>query len=263
MEEVATHYPSNRELIFSLWFIKKNDTGQSFIKVDSHDKSQVMLSMGTGDVHDEESDYSLSDESYHSHYSTDQEVEEENSAMVIYQYKHRTLKVNSRFDNVIEFRRALAHYAIINEFAYYIEKSEPTRVTARCLDIECKWRIHASVMQDEISFEVKSMLEPHSCTRSKKGANKVATQGWIASVVRDKLKSDGDVKTIDLQKWVKKIYNVDVPYMKVFRGKEQAYSDMYGNWEDSLMKTNDFKEELLRRNPGSIVEVDFDRKEFG
>ncbi|KAI3813534.1 hypothetical protein L1987_18260 [Smallanthus sonchifolius] len=36
---------------------------------------------GTSDVYDEESEYSLSDESYHSHYSTDQEVEEENSPM--------------------------------------------------------------------------------------------------------------------------------------------------------------------------------------
>ncbi|KAI3784352.1 hypothetical protein L1987_43450 [Smallanthus sonchifolius] len=95
-----------KKLIFSLWFIEKNDTGQSFIKGDSHDKFQVMLSMyevekelsvyvttnnnfeislmqqrGTGDVHDEESEYSLSDESYHSHYNKDQEVEEENSAM--------------------------------------------------------------------------------------------------------------------------------------------------------------------------------------
>ncbi|KAI3743180.1 hypothetical protein L1987_60885 [Smallanthus sonchifolius] len=108
MEEVATHYPSDRELIFLLWFIEKNDTGQSFIKVDSHDKFQVMLSMyevekelsvyvtttnnfetssmqqrGTGDVHDEESEYSLSGESYHSHYSTNQEVEKENFAMLL------------------------------------------------------------------------------------------------------------------------------------------------------------------------------------
>ncbi|KAI3760774.1 hypothetical protein L1987_51173 [Smallanthus sonchifolius] len=106
-----------------------------FTQVDSHDKFQVMVSMyevekelsiyvmtnnnfetssmqqrGTGDVDDEESEYSLSDESYHSRYSTDEEVEEENSAIVIYQYKHRTIKVNSRFDIVIEFRRALAHY---------------------------------------------------------------------------------------------------------------------------------------------------------
>ncbi|KAI3802160.1 hypothetical protein L1987_30288 [Smallanthus sonchifolius] len=100
---------SIRELIFSLWFIEKNETGQSFIKVDSHDKFQVMLSMyevekelsvyvtttnnfetssmqqrGTGDVHDEESEYSLNDGSYHSHYSIDQEVEKENSAMVLH-----------------------------------------------------------------------------------------------------------------------------------------------------------------------------------
>ncbi|XP_023748515.1 uncharacterized protein LOC111896760 [Lactuca sativa] len=55
-----------------------------------------------------------------------------------------------------------------------------------------------------------------------------------------------------------KTYNVDVPYLKVFRGKEQAYTDMYGKWEDSFMKMDGFREELLRRNEGSIVEIDFD-----
>ncbi|XP_035845425.1 uncharacterized protein LOC110893254 [Helianthus annuus] len=148
----------------------------------------------------------------------------------------------------------------MNEFAYFTEKSEPTRVTARCSDLQCKWRIHASVMQDGISFEVKKLVEPHSCTRSNKGANKVATQGWVASVLRHKLKCDGDVSIKELHKWVKINFNVDLPYMKIFRGKEQAYSDLYGNWEDSFIKTNAFKEELLRRNPGSVVEVDIEIK---
>lgn len=113
-----------------------------------------------GGVHDEESEYSLSDEDYYSHYSTDHEVEEQNSEseMMTYQNKSQTIKVNSKFENVIDFRRALAHYAIMNEFAYFIEKSDPARVTASCVDPECKWRIHASVMQDGISFEVSGLI---------------------------------------------------------------------------------------------------------
>ncbi|KAK9078304.1 hypothetical protein SSX86_002361 [Deinandra increscens subsp. villosa] len=203
----------------------------------------------------EESEYSLSDESYHSSYSTDVEIDgEEHGGDEHYKKDSRTIKVNSTFENVIEFRRALVHYAITNEFAYFTEKSEPTRVTARCVDLGCKWRIHASIQQDGITFEVKTLVEPHSCTESKKGANKVASQGWIASVLKDKLKSDGDVSPIVLQKWIMKNYNVDVPYMRVFRGKEQAYNDMYGKWEDSFLQMNEFKEELLRRNPGSVVE---------
>ncbi|KAK9067649.1 hypothetical protein SSX86_011760 [Deinandra increscens subsp. villosa] len=215
-----------------------------------------------GEEHDgEQSEYSLSDESYHSSYSTDAEIDDEEHGGEEHLKKDsRIIKVNSTFENVIEFRRALAHYAITNEFAYFTEKSEPTRVTARCVDLGCKWRIHASLQQDGITFEVKTLVEPHSCTRSKKGANKVASQGWIAGVLKDKLKSDGDVSPIVLQKWIMKNYNVDVPYMRVFRGKEQAYNDMYGKWEDSFLQMNDFKEELLKRNPGSVVEVDYEIK---
>uniref|UniRef100_A0A251T3W9 Putative transposase, MuDR, plant n=1 Tax=Helianthus annuus TaxID=4232 RepID=A0A251T3W9_HELAN len=173
------------------------------------------------DAHDEEDE---EDESVT--FSTDDEVGHASSEPVTVSSKNGTIKVNSTYENVVEFRRALSHYAIMNEFAYFTEKSEPTRVTARCSDLQCKWRIHASVMQDGISFEVKKLVEPHSCTRSNKGANKVATQGWVASVLRHKLKCDGDVSIKELHKWVKINFNVDLPYMKIFRGKEQAYSDL-------------------------------------
>ncbi|KAJ9556984.1 hypothetical protein OSB04_011598 [Centaurea solstitialis] len=103
-------------------------------------------------------------------------------------------------------------------------------------------------------------MESHSCTRSNKCGNKHATKGWIADVVTDKLKSDGDVGCSELRKWLMKTYNVDVPYMRVYKGKELAYADMYGNWEDSFIKIDDFREELRKRNAGSVVEIDFETK---
>ena len=63
-----------------------------------------------------------------------------------------------------------------------------------------------------------------------------------------------------------KTYNVDVPYSRVFRGKEKAYTDMYGNWGDSFVKIDDFKEDLRNRNAGSVIEIDFatngEKKQF-
>ncbi|KAK1431840.1 hypothetical protein QVD17_08555 [Tagetes erecta] len=278
IEEATSRYPSNRDLVFSIYFLDKYASKQSFIKLDSNEDFQMMLLMY--DVEKEitvyvttdnnletlsrlnleiSSNVSIqSDETYHSYYSSDSEFEMHIFQEEICSKKTPIIKVNSTFDNVNVFRRALIHHAVINEFAYFLEKSEPTRVTASCIDKECKWRIHASVKQDGITFEVKKLVEPHSCTRSNKGGNKVATQGWIASVVRDKLKSDGYVSPKELQKWVMKNYNVDVSYDKVRRGKEQAYADIYGKWEDSFMKMKDFKEELLRRNPGSVVDIDYE-----
>lgn len=35
---------------------------------------------------------------------------------------------------------------------------------------------------------------------------------------------------------------------------------MYGNWGDSFLKIDDFKEEIRKRNLGSVVEIDFETK---
>nr|KAJ0213002.1 hypothetical protein LSAT_V11C400172240 [Lactuca sativa] len=121
------------------------------------------------------------------------------------------MEVGSKFENVVDFRRALNHFAVINEFNYYILKSDPTRFTSKYENLECEWRIHASITQDAVTFEV-SVYQVHSCTRSNKGGNKRATQGWIANVVTDKLKSDGDVSPYELRNWIIKTYNVDVTY---------------------------------------------------
>lgn len=62
-----------------------------------------------------------------------------------------------------------------------------------------------------VFFFFFQVVDTLSCTRSKKCGNKAATQGWIADVVVDKFKSDGDVSVAELRKWLMKNYNVDVP----------------------------------------------------
>ncbi|CAI9283964.1 unnamed protein product [Lactuca saligna] len=47
-----------------------------------------------------------------------------------------------------------------------MKKSDPTRFSERCQKIDYAWRIHASIMQDGITFEVKKMVEGHTLTRN-------------------------------------------------------------------------------------------------
>ncbi|KAI3707878.1 hypothetical protein L2E82_36777 [Cichorium intybus] len=289
VEEVKKHYPSETDIALSIIFVDKHAKEQCFIELDSDENFMVMLSMykeekevaiyattgnftqqtdkqfsGQDQCSDEFDDENESDsdcpseESYHSCHSSDNEYELLNYGSESYAYSTKSpiMKVNYKFPSVIAFRRALNHYALINEFQYVTEKSDLTRLTACCEDKNCEWRIHASLTQDGVTFEVKKFVETHSCTQSNKCGNKHATQGWIAKVISDKLKSDGDVSPTDLKKWLMQNYNVDVPYMRVFRGKEQAYTDMYGKWDDSYENIFDFKQELEERNPGSVVEID-------
>ena len=67
-------------------------------------------------------------------------------------------------------------------------------------------------MNEFLLIQVKKLVEKHTCTRSNMGGNKHATQAWIASVVTDKLKSDGNVTVGELRKWLMKKYNVNIQY---------------------------------------------------
>ncbi|XP_023770327.2 uncharacterized protein LOC111918938 [Lactuca sativa] len=287
VEEVKSHYPSQSDIVLSIVFVDKYAKEQCFIELDNDKTFMVMLNMynenkevtiyatteklrynpkplscqdkviNESDDENETDSVCPSQESYHSLHSSDNEYELLNyGETYAYSKMNPFMKVNSKFPSVIAFRRALNHYALINEFEYVSEKSDLTRLTACCGDKECKWRIHASLTQDGVTFEVKKFVEIHSCTRSNKSGNKHATQGWIVDVVTDKLKSEGDVSPADLKKWLMHTYNVEVPYMRVFRGREQAYTDMYGKWDDSYVNIYDFKQELEKRNPGSVVEID-------
>ncbi|KAK1322196.1 hypothetical protein QJS10_CPA03g01068 [Acorus calamus] len=61
--------------------------------------------------------------------------------------------VGSRFPSVDNFRYALKQHCVTNEFVVKYIKNERTRVTAKCKVKKCNWRIHAYVLQDEITFE--------------------------------------------------------------------------------------------------------------
>ncbi|GJZ30038.1 transposase, MuDR, MULE transposase domain protein [Tanacetum coccineum] len=128
-----------------------------------------------------------SENSYHTRHSTDDECDKQNYEPESHSYNMNSpaMELHKKFPNVIEFRRALNHYVVINEFEYKIEKSDLERLTACCEDKKCEWKIHASTTEDKITFQVKKFVETHSCTRSNKCGNKRATQGWIANVIVD------------------------------------------------------------------------------
>jgi zinc finger SWIM domain-containing protein 3 len=80
---------------------------------------------------------------------------------------------------------------VTKDFEYALEKSEPSRVTAKCTKQECIWRIHASVSQDDVTFIVKTMQPTHTCIGVNKRGNKHANEGWVADRVINYLRSEG------------------------------------------------------------------------
>ncbi|CAN6325281.1 unnamed protein product [Urochloa humidicola] len=75
---------------------------------------------------------------------------------VVYGKDDPPMIVGSTYPNMAAFKLALASHAIRHEFEYNIEKSDPGRYMVYCAGrIDgCRWRIHASTMDDQVTVKV-------------------------------------------------------------------------------------------------------------
>ena len=51
-------------------------------------------------------------------------------------------------------------------------------------------------------------------------------------------------------------HKVAILYDTVWRGKEKAVAEVYGKWEESFEMLYRWKAEVLKRSPGSFVEIE-------
>jgi hypothetical protein len=81
------------------------------------------------------------------------------------------------------------------------------------------------------------------------------TCAWVASKVVHILRK----KAIDTKEWMDKLedqFKCTIVYDTVWRGRQKAMAEVYGNWEDSFQLLFRWKEEVLKRSPGSVVEIE-------
>jgi len=74
-----------------------------------------------------------------------------------------TIAVGVTFGDGDTFKKAIRQYAIKGEFEIAAPYSESTRYRGYCKAERCKWRIHASRLQDERTWKIKKIPYPHTC----------------------------------------------------------------------------------------------------
>jgi hypothetical protein len=81
--------------------------------------------------------------------------------------------------------------------------------------------------------QVKLNPHPHSCPNS--GRTQKATKSrWCAQAILEWVTADPCIGVTKLIEKIKERYGIEVPYMRVFYGKEKALDKIYGPWKDSF-----------------------------
>jgi hypothetical protein len=107
-------------------------------------------------------------------------------------------------------------------------------------------------------LQVKLNGPKHNCGSANKCGNTMASHTWVAERIVDWLRETPTLGPKKLFNEFLKKYKMDIPYDRVFRGKEKALDMIYEAWNDSYDLLPTYRAQLLKAMPGSIVELDIE-----
>lgn len=157
------------------------------------------------------------------------------------------------FPNPKTFRDALHKYAIAKGFMYKYIKNDGPRITVRCSVKECPWRIYASKSPESEELIIKKVNDSHTCGESSKECSRLASQSWIASVIKEKLRETPDYRPRDIAKDLEREYGLSLSYHRAWRGKYLAEKELHGSPEEVSNQLPWFCEKIMETNPGSFA----------
>ena len=163
----------------------------------------------------------------------------------------KEFKEGDTFGSIEELRRRMKEYVLKVGFKLIRHKNDKLRYTVSCGGKGCKWRLHAAVLDDEVSFMVRNYYGKHRCVR--KVDNRQADSNWLASKILDELREHPNTSAKKLEIWASTKLGVKVPYMRMFRARIKAIEILGGNPEEAFRLSPKYREMLLRTNPQSVV----------
>ncbi|XP_044951012.1 uncharacterized protein LOC123401303 [Hordeum vulgare subsp. vulgare] len=164
--------------------------------------------------------------------------------------------VGQVFEGPKEFRDALHKYAIAHRFHYRFVKNDSSRVTVECTDEGCPWRIHASKSSANQEFMIKKVVGSHTCESESVKSNRLASQKWVASVIKEKLRDSPNYRPRDIANDLQREYGLSLNYSQAWRGKLIARKELYSPHEEACNQLPWFRDRIFATNPGSMATVE-------
>ncbi|KAI8568527.1 hypothetical protein RHMOL_Rhmol02G0207700 [Rhododendron molle] len=161
-----------------------------------------------------------------------------------------------KFSNAIVFRKALREWQVQGGYDLEFVKNESSRVTVQCKE-KCGFRVHASWMQQERTFQVKSLHPKHNCLRTY--SNHLVNSKYIAEKYIDKLRDDPYKKVDCFKKEIRRDLVVDVSKWQLYRAKRKAREVIDGDMIEQYNTLRDYLETVMKHNPNCCLKLTVDR----
>ncbi|CAI9290457.1 unnamed protein product [Lactuca saligna] len=166
-----------------------------------------------------------------------------------------------RFSNPMELKNCLTNYAVKNGYNLYYEKNDSHRLLVRCCkdskNPSCPFRLWASWMSSERSFQIKSLVDDHNCSRVFK-LGSIVTYKWIGKHFKNQLLKNPKMSIRKMKAKVSTKFNLIVSVTQCRNARRYALDEIEGSLIEHYGKVWSYGEEIMRTNPGSTVKIDVD-----
>ncbi|XP_052160065.1 uncharacterized protein LOC127777503 [Oryza glaberrima] len=170
-------------------------------------------------------------------------------------WKNVITGVGQVFDGPKDFRDALHKYAIAHKFHYRFIKNDSSRVTAECTGEDCPWRIHASKSPAKKQFMIKKISESHTCESETVKSHRLASQRWVASVIKEKLRDSPNYRPRDIASDLQREYGLCLNYSQAWRGRSIAQKELHSTHDEVTSQLPWFCGRIMQTNPQSVATV--------
>ncbi|CAI9281989.1 unnamed protein product [Lactuca saligna] len=118
----------------------------------------------------------------------------------------------------------------------------------------CPFRVHASWMTQERSFQIKTLVDEHKCVRNFNISNLLSPR-WLARHFLKELIMKPNLKCKEMQSIIRNKFHYGVSWSKDYRTRCRAMIIIDGKLTEHYARVWDYCHELLRSNPGSTIQV--------
>ncbi|KAH6815949.1 hypothetical protein C2S51_020769, partial [Perilla frutescens var. frutescens] len=159
--------------------------------------------------------------------------------------------LNQVFSSKKVFRESIHSHAIQTRRNIKIVKNDERRVYAKCLGLNCEWRINLLKINKEQSWQVREYHSKHNCSASMNVSN--VKSAWLAKKFEEEFRSDAKRSTQGFRLDAIRHIKVNVSHTQAYRAKRKALHSIDGSYESQYAKLWDYAQILRSSNPGSTV----------
>ncbi|XP_057740328.1 uncharacterized protein LOC130957490 [Arachis stenosperma] len=163
------------------------------------------------------------------------------------------LDLAMEFENLEQFKKAVRKYNINISKSIFFPRVDSTRYKTICYDEDCPWQIYCAKRSYPLSFQVKTFINEHTCSRVNK--NKFADAKWIVDDIKDKIRDYPKMTQRQANNFFKKEYDVIVNKKKIYRAMVKARKMIEGSEIAQYTLLRDYANEVIKTNPSSTVRI--------